>query len=424
MVQSKRTADTGVLWERERSLKTSRLLFHLAILIVLLLALRLTVALSYSQVGGQKIAYIQDTIEPSLDGVKWSEEGGIEVTPTWISDGMWNAVSIQQSLVDPGDIFVSWYESFNWSLVNYYYGLPFAFVEDFGNNLTASPLWWLNSMWKIDPDWSGISANTSKVMFDFNYTTSTFELSMWFHITRIPEYFVGHGGLQSWLAGFDLTSVSTGALTAWEFHEDWNKIGLHYNLYFKAPAHLLIQHEDNYTFSIGVQSLYVDRAFNTSQTINVNMPADTEIKETSPSSMAVQKSNTASFVKAPEDTYPQVFAVVSGPRAKSLSQIIADDASLWFFTPGGWAAIASLLVLSYTGLRGRRILNRNNLYHRLYKGMVSVYDMYPKDLLKFHQEMDNISRAIIKLLVEDKINDEQFEKLLKRRDDLMTRVQQ
>lgn len=56
--------------------------------------------------------------------------------------------------------------------------------------------------------------------------------------------------------------------------------------------------------------------------------------------------------------------------------------------------------------------------------MVNIYDMYSKDLLKFHQEMNNISGTIIKMLVEDKINDEQFEKLLKRRDGLTVRAQQ
>jgi len=385
---------------------------------------RLTLSPSYSQSSNQKIWYIHDIVEPSLDEVKWSEEGGIKEAPSWISDGLWNAVSVQQSLVSPGDIFVSWYESFNWSLVRGYYGFPFASGEDFGSNLTASPLWWLNHVWEIDTDWSGISANTSKVMFAFNDTTSTFELSLWFHITRIPEYFVSHGGLQSWLAGFELTPVSTGALTAWEFHEDWNQIGVHYNLYFRAPAHVLSQQEDNFTFSIGISSFYQGAAFNTSQIVEVDMPASTVIKETSPSGLAVRKGNTASFVKAPDDTYPAEFTVVSGAPAKSLSQVMTDDASLWLFTPGGWAAIGSLLVLSFTGLRGRRILNRNKLYRRLYKGMVSIYDMYSKDLLKFHQEMENMSRTTIKMLVEDKINDEQFEKLLKRRDDLMMRAQQ
>jgi hypothetical protein len=187
---------------------------------------------------------------------------------------------------------------------------------------------------------------------------------------------------------------------------------------------VLSQQENNYTFSIGVASFYRGHAFNTSQVIDIDMPANTEIKEMSPSGMAVQKANTASFVKAPEDTFPDSFTVVSGPPSKSLGQIIADDVSLWLLTPGGWAAMASLLVLSFTGLRGRRIWNRNKLYHRLYKTMVSIYDMYQRDLLRFHQEMDNMSRTIIRMLVEDKINDEQFEKLLKRRDDLMLRTQQ
>ena len=404
-------------------LRKRRIAYPLIVFIVFL-ALRLALVPSHSQSGSSNIGYIHDVIEPSADQVKWSEQGGISVAPSWVSDGMWNAVTIQQSLVSAGDIFVSWYESFNWVSVRDYYSLPFTSIDDFANNLTANPLWWLNGVWNIDPDWSGISANTSKVMVYSNDTTSTIELSMWFHITRIPEYFVSHGGLQSWLAGFDLTPVSTGALTAWEFHEDWNQNGWGYNLYFKAPAHLLSQQEDNYTFSIDVSSFYRGHAFNTSQIIDVNMPAGTEIKETFPSSMAVQKGNTASFVKAPEDTYPAAFTVVSGPISKSLGQIISEDASLWFLTPGGWAAIGSLLFLSFTGLRGRRIWNRNKLYHRLYKSMVSIYDMYSKDLLKFHQEMDNISRTVIRMLVEDKINDEQFEKLLKRRDDLLLRIQQ
>jgi hypothetical protein len=50
--------------------------------------------------------------------------------------------------------------------------------------------------------------------------------------------------------------------------------------------------------------------------------------------------------------------------------------------------------------------------------------MYPKDLLKVHQEMDNMSRSIIKMLVEDKITDDQFEKLLQRRDDLLQRARE
>jgi hypothetical protein len=48
--------------------------------------------------------------------------------------------------------------------------------------------------------------------------------------------------------------------------------------------------------------------------------------------------------------------------------------------------------------------------------------MYSNDLLKFHQEMDSMSKSIIKLFVEDRVTDDQFEKLLQRRDDLMERM--
>jgi hypothetical protein len=59
----------------------------------------------------------------------------------------------------------------------------------------------------------------------------------------------------------------------------------------------------------------------------------------------------------------------------------------------------------------------------MYNGMVAIYDLYSGDLIKFHQEMANVSNQIFKLLIEDKITDDQFEKLLVRRDDLLKRVQ-
>ena len=59
----------------------------------------------------------------------------------------------------------------------------------------------------------------------------------------------------------------------------------------------------------------------------------------------------------------------------------------------------------------------------MYKSMVTIYDLYSSDIIKFHQEMANISSSVFKLLIEDKITDEQFEKLLVRRDDLMKRAQ-
>jgi hypothetical protein len=58
----------------------------------------------------------------------------------------------------------------------------------------------------------------------------------------------------------------------------------------------------------------------------------------------------------------------------------------------------------------------------MYKSMVTVYDLYSEDIVRFHQDMERLSASVIKLLIEDKITDEQFEKLLRARDDLLERV--
>ncbi len=402
---------------------------------ILLILVAAFVAISLqraSYCADNSVWYAHDIISPSLDEVKWSEEGGSEQASTWISDGAWYTLQIQQSLVTTSDIFVSWYEYFNWSNVisNPQYvpsieNLPFAdlSVASFASYSIANPNWWISYMWGLDTQFYGISENITKVFCNFNGITSEVEMWIYFHITRIPEYFVSKGGLQRWLTGFDLTPVSTGSLRAWEFNQNWNMNGTHYNLYFRAPANIFTQHGDNYTFSINISPLYAGQAFNTQQVIDVNMPPDTEVLEASPSSMVILQGNTASFVKGTDDQYPTAFTVVSGPPAKSFSQAFLEGAGLWLFTPGGWAAIASLLVLSFTGLRGRRIWHRNKLYHRLYKSLVTVYDMYSNDLLRFNQEMDSMSKSIIKLFIEDRVTDEQFEKLLSRRDDLLQRMQ-
>ena len=133
-------------------------------------------------------------------------------------------------------------------------------------------------------------------MLHFNQTTSVAQLWTWFHITRVPEYVVGEGTLESWLTGFDLTPVSTGSLKLWEFYRDFNKNGTTYSLLFKAPANVLSQHGDNFTFNIGVSSYYHGYTFKTQQVIDINMPATTEVKTASPTDMSLMKGNTATFL--------------------------------------------------------------------------------------------------------------------------------
>ena len=389
------------------------------------LALMLVASLPVGHCDYSKVWYVHDVITPSLDQVKWLEEGAIAEPPAWIADGSFYQAHMRQSLVNPNDIFVSTFEQFNWSRVRpiaeFYYGVNFNSFQDFEKAVENDTGRWLDASWQLDTEWYGVAHNTTKVVVSFNETTSVAELWTWFHITRVPEYVVGEGTLESWLTGFDLTPVSTGSLKLWEFYRDFNLNGTTYSLLFEAPANVLSQHGDNFTFSIGVSSYYHGYTYKTQQVIDINMPATTGVKTASPTDMSQLKGNTARFLIFTGDTYPSLFSATSGSPVKSFGQAAWDDASLWLLAPGGWATIGTLIVLSFTGLRGRKIWQRNKLYDHIFKSMVTIYDMYSEDPAKFNREMDNVSKSSIKMLLDDRITDEQFEKLLKRRDDLVRR---
>ena len=393
--------------------------------LIFILALLLIASPPIARCDYSKVWYVHDVITPSLDEVKWLEEGAIAEPPAWIADGSFLQAHMRQSLVNANDIFVSTYEEFNWPQVRpiaeFYYGVNFNSFQDFQNAVTSNPGIWLDASWQLDTQWYGVSRNSTKVVASINQTTSVAQLWTWFHITRVPEYVVGEGTLESWLTGFDLTPVSTGSLKLWEFYRDFNKNGTTYSLLFKAPANVLSQHGDNFTFNIGVSSYYHGYTFKTQQVIDINMPATTEIKSTSPTDIGLMKGNTATFLLFTGDTYPSQYSATSGPPAKSFGQAFLESASIWVFAPTGWAAIASLFLLGLTGLRGRTLWRRNRIYHRLYRSMVTIYDLYSEDPPKLQLEIDNISKSVFKLLVEDRITDDQFEKLLKRRDDLLER---
>jgi hypothetical protein len=366
---------------------------------------------------------IVDVIEPTLDKVKWSEEGVQSMPASWIADGTWDLASMRQSLVSQSDIFVSLYESFHWSMVRSsaeeYYDMQFNSISAFATVVQANANPWLTLAWQMDTQWYGISQNTTKVSVSFTEASDTVYLSIWFHITRVPEYLSGDK-LTNWLTGFDLTPISVGNMQLWELYEDWSDSGTAYRLQFEAPASVLEQHGENYTCTLAVDASVVGNAYKVDQVIDIEMPAQTVVKEFSPSSLSVSEgNNVGSFVLVHGNYYPTDFIVTSSPPEKNA---LMDVVAAWSTTPAGWAAIASLLVLSFTALRGRRIYGRSRMYHRLYHSMVTLYDLYNRDYNRFNTEMENTSKTVFKMMVDDKISDEQFEKLLKRRDDLLERA--
>ncbi len=373
---------------------------------------------------GNDIWKIYDVIDPKLDEVRWSEIGTIGSAASWISDGTWIVASMRQSLVSSNVIFVSLYERFNWAKVRPnaedYFGTSFSTFNAFAQAMQTDASPWLTLSWQMDTKWFGILQNDTKVEASYDETTGTADLSTWFHITHVPEYLSGSDKLTNWLTAFDFTPISIGNMKLWELYEDWSDGGTAYKLQFIAPANILSQHGNNYTCTLSVANYYVGKSFKVDQVIDINMPPETVTQEYSPLSLSVPlENNIGSFVLDHGDPYPNAFTVMSSPPTKNA---ITEAVTTWFTTPAGLAATASLIVLSFTALRGRRVYSRSSMYHRLYRSMVTLYDLYSKEGVRFHSEMEAISKTIFKMMVGNKITDDQFEKLLRRRDDLLERA--
>ena len=366
--------------------------------------------------------YIYDKVTPSLDEdeVEWIEQGATNETFEGIMNGTWYSFHIRQTFINPNDIFVIVYQNFNWSLVNSLLKPPFVSFIDFVKNVSVNPGWWLGY------SAYGVPSNRTVVRYWFNEADSTAIIYLSCHITYVAEYIVGGQELLGWLVGFDLTPISIGTLKAWELRIDSYINGTSYYLYFKAPANILSERKDTYTLTLEVSPAYIgQKNENMTRVIEIIMPPNTEIQSIIPLNLSLYSGgNNCTFVIGEGDEYPMSFVVVSGPPTKSLGQAVWEALTRWVLEPSIWVAFATLFILVFTGLRGKQIWSRHKTYYRLYRAMVNVYDLYSTNFPKFHQEIDNLSKSVTQLFIEGKINDEQFDKLLRRRDDLMERATQ
>jgi len=377
---------------------------------------------SYQTANGQ-VWHILDIINPTLDSVEWIEEGNYSKPPDYISDGRWYESHRRLTLIKSDDIFVFLSEIFNWTAVKEGLSRYFSSFDEFKDEISNNPSWWLKYSWGIDVNWHGVPLNRTKVTIEFNATTSRAEVYIWCHITHIPEYIMGEKRLEKfWLTGFDLTAISVGNLESLQWYEDETASGRYYYLYFKAPANILSQYKDTYSLVLGVSPLYQGLTYNVKQEIQISMPSNTEVQSTSPSNMCTYSGNIVTFTIHEGDTYPVEFSVKTGPPIRDVMQSFLESAGRWLSEPSTWAAFASLMVLLYTAFRGKRIWSRRRTYYRLYRSMVRIYEHYALNFVQFNQELENLSRSITKCFIEDKLTDDQFDKLLTRRDDLIDRA--
>ncbi len=388
-------------------------------------------SLAFSPTASSQVWNIADIITPTLDNVKWIEEGNYSVPPLWISDGRWYEAHRRQSLIKSDNhIFVSLSEVFNWTAVNTKnwtslkpeLPLHFSSFDEFTYEIINDPSWWLKWAWGIDTNSHGVPLSRTSVSTTINATTFTAEVDILCRITNIPEYIMGEKRLESWLTGFDLTSISVGDLEALEWKEDITASGRYYYIYFKAPANIMSQFKDIYSLELDVSPLYQGLTYNVEQKIQISMPSNTEVRSTLPSNMSTFSGNIATFTIHEGYRYPISFTVTSGPPLKDVVQSFLESAGRWLIEPSTWVAFATLTVLLYTAFRGQQIWSRRKTYYRLYKSMINVYDHYALNFAQFSQEIENLSRSITKYFIEDKITDDQFDKLLARRDSLIERA--
>lgn len=317
------------------------------------------------------------------------------------------------------DIFSSFSEAMNWTAVNNALSSPYTSFESFKNNITSDPSWWLKYSWSIDVKGYGVPINSTIVRTTYNATSSRAEIYIWCHITRISEYILGEKQLETLLTGFDLTSISIGNLEAFQWYQDSTTSERSYYVYFKTSANIITQNKDGYSLTLDVSPLYQGESYNVEQDIRILMPSETDVITASPSSKATWSGNIATFTIHRGDLYPVSYSVTSGPRVKDIGQRFSEIINKWETEPTYWVALGTVSALVYSAYLGNNLRRRRKVYYRLYRSMVSIFDRSSLDPLQLKKEMDTLSSSIINYFIEDKITDEQFEKLMARRDYLM-----
>lgn len=290
--------------------------------------------------------------------------------------------------------------------------------------MTNNPGWWPDYSWKIGVAWITASSKTTLARVEFDSNTSRAYARTWFQIANIPGYLITREErrIAPLLEGFDISAISVSNIKVLQWVEDYVSDKVYYNVYIEAPAYLLSQSDDSCSVMLEFLPPYQHDVPNVEREIHIFMLPNTEVVSASPAYLSSHSGHAADFTLNIGDPYPKSLSVTSGPPKKDATQVILENLGLWAANPSTWVAFGTLIALAYTGFRGKRLWGRRKTYYRLYRSMVKIYDHYSNDFPKLHQEIDDLSKAITEYFVEDKITDDQFDKLLTRCDDLVERA--
>lgn len=292
---------------------------------------------------------IIDSIKPTLDSIEWTEAGIEPVPPSWVSDGRWIHADSYMILVKSENyIFCAFSEIFNWDAVNMGFDgegwHSYETFEGFKADVTGDPSWWLMYSWGYALGAS--SLDKTHVGAQLDEATGVAHVEVTCHITNVPGFFLmslirskefGVGGYklpETLFAGIDIKDIYIGDIESFRLTEVYHAAHSSYRIYFRAPANTLQKYLDTYSFTLDVAPENIGEINDDFRLINITMPSETEVHQTSPPEISAQRENIVTFSLDKGHKYPSSFSVRSGPPTKDIQQIMGELAQTFITEPG------------------------------------------------------------------------------------------
>jgi len=374
--------------------------------------------LAIAQLQQDAVWEVNDTIELTVGWVEWTEQWYNPQPHQLIEDDFWFEYHTREYLINPSDLFLELYETFNWTAVNEVF-LDFNDWNDFKEQIADDPAWWLNWSWNLNCLRYGISTNSTFI--DSELDEDVAFVSVWCHITQVAEYLIGDElGVGE---GFDFQSISLGKLETYEYISDYTLTDRSIHVHFTAPANILQEQGESYIATIHIDAFEREEPSKWTRKIIIVMPSITQVTETEATPKSIGSSinseidrNMAIFTIQQGEFLPASFTVKSMPPQKTLLEFLVN--------PEVVAVLIATIILLPSSIQGIRMIRRDRTYNRMLRLIVKLYHEYKPNPDALEKEMENLTESIFASFIENKITDEQLEKLLHRRDDFLARLNQ
>lgn len=206
---------------------------------------------------------------------------------------------------------------------------------------------------------------------------------------------------------FDLYKVDLGKIEVYEYYYDSTKSGQSVYLHLKAPSTILKQAGERYEATISIAPQFQNTTSDEERMMTFVMPPTTEVETIGPSATGSFKGNVATFTISTGTKFPASFTVTSGPHEKDVAELLVENLT----SPDRILVMAGVATLIFSSFQGATMLRRRKTYYRTAKLIARVYEENRDNREALSSELTSIHDSLYRMFVEDKITDEQFEKL-------------